>query len=73
MPSKPWWILAVLVRSVAIQAGQRTAVSDLDVDICLLEILGLELLPLHAANSSSLVKGHPAFKFVITHVWERTV
>lgn len=57
-----------MTRFVAIQSGQRTAVSDLDVDVGLLEILWLELLPLHAPNSRSLVKGHPAFELVIGHV-----
>ena len=40
---------------------------DLDVNISVLELLGLKLLPFHAADASLLVKAKPAFELGSSH------
>jgi hypothetical protein len=51
-------------QSVQIRAADTT-VGDLDIDIGLFPVLGLEFLPDHVALARARVKAHPSFELVV--------
>ena len=59
---------AILQEFVIAKIDLQTAVSDLNVHVCLLKLLRLKFLPFHITNPSFLIEGHPAFKLIVSHV-----